>query len=62
VRAPPIRPRSARHSPGAITSEWRGNPIRFDERNQATPKLYVAVIKGGQRVIVEDVDTTGVPY
>ena len=39
-----------------------GNPIRFDERNQATPKLYVAVIKGGQRVIVENVDTTGVPY
>ena len=39
-----------------------GNPIRFDERNQATPKLYVAVIKDGRRVIVEDVDTTGVPY
>jgi hypothetical protein len=39
-----------------------GSPIRFDERNQATPKLYVAVIKGGQRVIVENVDTTGVPY
>ena len=39
-----------------------GSPIRFDERNQATPKLYVAVIKDGRRVIVEDVDTTGVPY
>src|SRR5262249_39201934 len=35
-----------------------GSPIRFDERNQATPKLYVAVIKDGRRVIVEDVDNT----
>src|SRR5262249_33214249 len=32
-----------------------GSPIRFDERSQATPKLYVAVIKDGRRVIVEDV-------
>jgi branched-chain amino acid transport system substrate-binding protein len=39
-----------------------GSPIRFDERNQATPKLYVAVIKDGRRVIVEDIDTSGVPY
>jgi branched-chain amino acid transport system substrate-binding protein len=39
-----------------------GSPIRFDERNQATPKLYVAVIKDGRRVIVQDVDTSGVPY
>jgi hypothetical protein len=39
-----------------------GNPIRFDERNQATPKLYVAVIKDGRRVIVEDIDISGVPY
>ena len=39
-----------------------GSPIRFDERNQATSKLYVAVIKDGRRVIVEDVDTTNVPY
>ena len=39
-----------------------GSPIRFDERNQATPKLYVAVIRDGRRVIVEDVDTTGIPY
>jgi branched-chain amino acid transport system substrate-binding protein len=39
-----------------------GTPIRFDERNQATTKLYVAVIKDGRRVIVEDVDTTNVPY
>jgi branched-chain amino acid transport system substrate-binding protein len=39
-----------------------GSPIRFDERNQATSKLYVAVIKDGRRVIVEDVDTTEVPY
>ena len=37
-------------------------PIRFDERQQATPKLYVAIIKDGKRVIVEEVDTTGVPY
>jgi branched-chain amino acid transport system substrate-binding protein len=39
-----------------------GSPIRFDERQQATPKLYVAIIKDGKRVIVEEVDTTGVPY
>ncbi len=39
-----------------------GSPVRFDERNQATPKLYVAVIKDGRRVIVEDIDTSGVPY
>ena len=39
-----------------------GHPIRFDERNQATPKLYVAVIKDGRRVIVEDIDILGVPY
>jgi branched-chain amino acid transport system substrate-binding protein len=39
-----------------------GSPIRFDERQQAVPKLYVAVIKDGKRVIVEDIDTTGVPY
>ena len=39
-----------------------GSSIRFDERNQATPKLYVAVIKNGRRVIIEDVDTSGIPY
>jgi hypothetical protein len=39
-----------------------GNPIRFDERNQATLKLYVAVIKDGRRVIVEDINTTDIPY
>jgi branched-chain amino acid transport system substrate-binding protein len=39
-----------------------GSPIRFDAQNQATLKLYVAVIRDGRRVIVEDVDTTGVPY
>src|SRR5262245_51875923 len=39
-----------------------GHAIRFDDRNQATPKLYVAVIKDGRRVIVEDIDTAGVPY
>ena len=31
-----------------------GSPIRFDERQQATPKLYVAVVKDGKRVIVEE--------
>lgn len=39
-----------------------GSSIRFDERNQATPKLYVAVIKNGRRVIIEEVDTSGIPY
>ena len=39
-----------------------GSPIRFDEHQQATPKIYVAVIKDGQRVIVEDIDTSGIPY
>ncbi len=39
-----------------------GSPIRFDQNQQAIPKLYVAVIKDGKRVIVEDVDTTGVSY
>jgi branched-chain amino acid transport system substrate-binding protein len=39
-----------------------GSAIRFDERNQATPKLYVAVIKDGRRVITEDIDTSGIPY
>jgi branched-chain amino acid transport system substrate-binding protein len=39
-----------------------GGPIRFDERNQATPKLYVAVIKDGRRVIVKNIETTDVRY
>ena len=39
-----------------------GSPIRFDQNQQATPKLYVAVIRDGRRVIVEEVDTSGVPY
>jgi branched-chain amino acid transport system substrate-binding protein len=39
-----------------------GSPIRFDERQQATPKLYVAVVKDGKRVIVEDIDISGLPY
>jgi branched-chain amino acid transport system substrate-binding protein len=39
-----------------------GSPIRFDQNQQATPKLYVAVIKDGKRVIVDEVDTSGVPY
>jgi len=39
-----------------------GSPIRFDQNQQATPKLYVAVIRDGKRVIVEDIPTAGVPY
>ena len=39
-----------------------GSPIRFDQNQQATPKLYVAVIRDGRRVIVDEVDTSGVPY
>jgi branched-chain amino acid transport system substrate-binding protein len=39
-----------------------GSPIRFDANQQATPKLYVAVIKDGKRVIVDEVDTAGVAY
>jgi branched-chain amino acid transport system substrate-binding protein len=39
-----------------------GSPIRFDERQQATPKLYVAVVKDGKRVIVEEIDISGLPY
>ena len=39
-----------------------GSPIRFDSHQQATPKLYVAVIRDGKRVIVDEVDTAGVPY
>jgi branched-chain amino acid transport system substrate-binding protein len=39
-----------------------GSPIRFAERNQATPKLYVAVVKDGRRVIVQDIDISGIPY
>ena len=32
------------------------------QNQQAIPKLYVAVIKDGKRVIVEEIDTTGVSY
>jgi branched-chain amino acid transport system substrate-binding protein len=39
-----------------------GSPIRFDEKQQATPKLYVAVVKDGKRVIVEEIDISGLPY
>ena len=39
-----------------------GSAIRFDERQQATPKLYVAVVKDGKRVIVEEIDIAGLPY
>jgi branched-chain amino acid transport system substrate-binding protein len=39
-----------------------GSAIRFDARQQATPKIYVAVVRDGRRVIVEEIDTTGLPY
>ncbi|MGH7333032.1 MAG: ABC transporter substrate-binding protein [Candidatus Rokuibacteriota bacterium] len=39
-----------------------GSPIRFDQHQQATPKIYVAVIKDAKRVIVEEIDTSGIPY
>jgi branched-chain amino acid transport system substrate-binding protein len=39
-----------------------GSPIRFDQHQQATPKIYVAVVKDGKRVIVEEIDTSGIPY
>jgi branched-chain amino acid transport system substrate-binding protein len=39
-----------------------GSPLRFDERQQATPKIFVAVVKGGKRVIQQEIDTAGVPY
>jgi len=39
-----------------------GSPIRFDQHQQATPKIYVAVVKDGKRVIVEEIDTAGIPY
>ena len=39
-----------------------GSPLRFDARQQATPKIYVSVVRDGKRVIVEEIDTTGIPY
>ncbi len=39
-----------------------GYTIRFDKYQQALPKIYVAVIKDGKRVIVEEIDTKGVGY
>lgn len=39
-----------------------GSPLRFDQRQQATPKVFVAVVKGGKRVIQQEIDTAGVPY
>jgi branched-chain amino acid transport system substrate-binding protein len=39
-----------------------GSRIRFDENQQAIPKIFVAAVKNGKRVIVEEIDTTGVQY
>lgn len=39
-----------------------GSPIRFDQNQQATPKIFIAVVKNGKRVIVQEIDTKGVPY
>jgi branched-chain amino acid transport system substrate-binding protein len=39
-----------------------GSPIRFDANQQATPKLFIAVVKEGRRVIVGEIDTSGIPY
>jgi branched-chain amino acid transport system substrate-binding protein len=39
-----------------------GSRFRFDENQQAIPKIFVAVVKDGKRVIVEEIDTTGVQY
>jgi branched-chain amino acid transport system substrate-binding protein len=39
-----------------------GSPIKFDQNQQATPKIFVAVVKNGKRMIAQEIDTTGVPY
>ena len=39
-----------------------GSAIRFDGNQQATPKLFVAVVKDGKRIIVQEIDTSGIPY
>ena len=39
-----------------------GSRFRFDENQQAIPKIFVAVVKDGKRVIVEEIDTTGTQY
>jgi branched-chain amino acid transport system substrate-binding protein len=39
-----------------------GSPIRFDARQQATPRIYVSVVRDGKRVIIEEIDTSGIPY
>ncbi len=56
-RQDPRGPRSRRTTPASP-----GSPIRFDQHQQATPKIYVAVVKDGKRVIVEEIDTSGIPY
>ncbi len=39
-----------------------GSQIRFDKNQQATPKIFVAVIREGKRVMVQEIDTSGIPY
>ena len=36
-----------------------GSPLRFDARQQATPKIYVSVVRDGKRVIVEEIARWG---
>ena len=39
-----------------------GSPIRFDDNQQATPKIFVVVVRNGKRVVVQEIDTSGIPY
>jgi len=39
-----------------------GSRLRFDENQQAIPKIFVAVVKNGKRLIVEEINTSGVQY
>ncbi len=39
-----------------------GSPLRFDQNQQATPKIFVAEVKNGKRIIVQEIDTAGVLY
>lgn len=39
-----------------------GSRIRFDDNQQATPKLYVVVVKDGKRMVMQEIDTSGIPY
>ena len=39
-----------------------GSAIRFDDNQQATPKIFVVVVRNGKRVVVQEIDTSGIPY